>query len=101
MLYPGVLAAASDGTSWPLILTTGLTAFGAFLGAALSPFGDFLARKDKLKSYKRNIYRNFLDHGYWCLHGGLEGGALRKREEKYIADWHRIRLITDDGEVDR
>lgn len=99
MLSPGVLAAAVDGTPWILVVTTGLTALGVILGAAITPLGDFLTRKDQLKGYKRNIYRNFLDHGYWCLHGGFEGETLRAREEQYIADWHRIRLITDDREV--
>jgi hypothetical protein len=101
MSGPDVMVASVGGTSLALVVTTGLTAVGAIVGAAISPFGDFLARKEKLKSYKRNIYRNFLDHGYWCLHGELKGERLRKREEKYIADWHRIQLITEDPEVKR
>lgn len=96
------MAGASDSssaTSTILIVTTGLTAIGVILGAAIAPLGDFLTRKDQLKGYKRNIYRNFLDHGYWYLHGELSDEERRKRAALYIADWHRIRLIAEDEDV--
>jgi hypothetical protein len=95
-----IIFAKADGTtSGILIVTTGLTALGVILGAAIKPLGDFLTRKDQLKGYKRNIYRNFLDHGYWFLHGNLSPEDRQKRAESYLADWHRIRLIAEDGEV--
>lgn len=96
-----VLAQASDGggvSAWALVATAVLAPLGVVLGAAITPLGEALTRKDKLKSYMRNIYRNFLDHGYWYRR--LPDGEKKdKRAVDYVADWHRIRLITDDSGV--
>src|SRR5689334_12762076 len=91
--------AADSDTSWLLVFTTGLTALGVIIGAAITPLGDLLTRKDQLKGYKRNIYRNFLDHGYWYLNGKLDDEERLNRAKKYVADWHRIRLIAENPEV--
>jgi hypothetical protein len=92
--------AAETSTSWIVVASAGFTALGVILGAAITPFGEMLTRKDQLKGYKRNIYRNFLDHGYWYLHGSnLSPKQRQKRAELYIADWHRIRLIAKNDEV--
>ena len=63
----------------------------------MAPVVDRMKRRDDLKTYKRNIYRNFLDHAYW--YGRLDGEEKQKRAEKYVADWHRIRLITNDNTI--
>jgi hypothetical protein len=86
-----VLAAADDGLSvW---LAAGIGAAGVIVGAAVTPFGEWLKRKDELKGYKRNIYRNYLDHAYWYRSEALPEQERQKRAERYVADYHRIQLI--------
>ena len=101
MLDPGVIAAASESGSgipaWALVATAAVTAVGTAAGAFTAPLVDRTKRRDDLKKYKRNIYRNFLDHAYW--YGRLDGEKKQKRAEWYVADWHRIRLITSDATI--
>lgn len=98
-----VLAAVDTSDSdqvpaWLVLAAAALAPVGVILGAVITPVSERLTRKDKVKSYKRNIYRNFLDHGYWYRH--LDDGAEKdKRAVLYVADWHRIRLISDDDDV--
>lgn len=63
------------------------------VGAALTPVSEWISRKDKLKSYKRNVYRNFLDHAYWYRSKEISGKKRQERAEKYVADYHRIQMI--------
>lgn len=96
-----LLAVANEGAqvpAWMLFATAALAPIGVVLGAAITPLSERLTRRDALKSYKRNIYRNYLDHAYWYRR--LPDGEERtKRDVKYVADWHRIQLITDDRGV--
>ncbi len=75
-----------------------LAPIGVVVGAAVAPLSERIARQDSLKSYKRNVYRNFLDHAYWYRRLP-DGDERQKRAVKYVADWHRIQLITEDAEV--
>lgn len=75
-----------------------LAPIGVVVGAAVVPLSERIARRDSLKSYKRNVYRNFLDHAYWYRRLP-DGDERQKRAVKYVADWHRIQLITEDAEV--
>ena len=80
------------------LIAAALAPIGVVVGAAVVPISERIARRDSLKSYKRNVYRNFLDHAYW--HRRLpDGDERQKRAVKYVADWHRIQLITEDAEV--
>lgn len=96
-----VVVASNDSAqvpAWILVATAALAPLGVVLGAAITPLSERFARRDELKSYKRNVYRNFLDHAYWYRRLP-EGEERTKRAIKYVADWHRIQLITDDGAV--
>jgi hypothetical protein len=75
-----------------------LAPIGVVVGAAVVPISERISRRDSLKSYKRNVYRNFLDHAYW-YRSLPDGDERQKRAVKYVADWHRIQLITEDAEV--
>ena len=60
-----ILAASEGGAPWWLVvLTATLGLIGGLAGSAIPEVGARFVRRDKLKSYRRNIYRNFLDHGY-------------------------------------
>jgi hypothetical protein len=89
-------SAPSGATGVILIATTGVTAIGVILSAGFGPLSEYLTRRDNLRTYKRTIYRNFLDHAYWCRSEGLSDDKRRERAESYVADWHRIRLIADE-----
>ncbi len=93
-----VVAESTSGVTgtW-LVITTTITALGV-IGAAVVAFFDRRGafkreRDDALLTYKRNIYRNFLDHAYWYRSEALSPQERQKRAEKYVADWHRIQLI--------
>jgi hypothetical protein len=93
-----IAAAADAGKSgdvpwWALVVISAVTALGVVVGAVVAPIGEKITRRDKLKTYKRNIYRNFLDHAYWYRSEKLSDEKQQERAEKYLADWHRIRLI--------
>jgi hypothetical protein len=86
----------ADGSS----SDSALVLIGAVIGAAttiivagVTPIGEWINRKDSLKSYRRNVYRNFLDHAYWYRDESLDDDKRQERAEKYVADWHRIQLI--------
>jgi hypothetical protein len=96
---------ASEVPTWAFVLTAvfapviGLA--GGLAAALVGPWGEGLTRRDQLKSYKRNVYRNFLDHGYWYQRPDRDTKAQKERGVLYVADWHRIQLITEDAEVAR
>jgi hypothetical protein len=72
------------------------------LSAAIAPTVQFvrerLNREDDVKQYKRIVYRNFLDHGFW-YRTLPNGDEKTERHKKYTADWYRIQLITEDQAV--
>lgn len=87
------LAGASGDEGLSVLLVAGIGAAGVIVGAALTPISEWISRKDKLKSYKRNVYRNFLDHAYWYRSEGVAEKKRQQRAEKYVADYHRIQMI--------
>jgi hypothetical protein len=95
----GILPIADNQVSVGFFLiAAALAPIGVVVGAAVVPLSERIARRDSLKSYKRNVYRNFLDHAYWYRRLP-DGDERQKRAVKYVADWHRIQLITEDAEV--
>jgi hypothetical protein len=90
-------AAASTDEGVAVLLVAGIGAAGVIVGAALTPLSEWFTRKDKLKTYKREIFRNFLDHAYWCRSTDLTEKDRKERAELYVADFHRIRLIAGPG----
>jgi hypothetical protein len=92
MADPFPLAAATDeGIS--VLLVAAIGAAGVIVGAALTPISEWISRKDKMKGYKRNVYRNFLDHAYWYANEDISDKKRQERAEKYVADYHRILMI--------
>lgn len=91
MLDCAPILLAAEVPVWSLVITAALGVL-ATLGAALvGPWGEGITRKDELRSYKRNIYRNFLDHGYWFVHGdAADEKEHHRRAVHYVADWHRM-----------
>lgn len=86
--------AGTNSTDGALVLAGAVVgAVGTVLVAGITPIGEWISRKDSLKSYRRNVYRNFLDHAYWHREGSLDDDNRQERAEKYVADWHRIQLI--------
>ena len=81
------------------------TVIGVVIGGALASIpaivqaiGRRSEREEEVNTYKRMIYRNFLNHAYWWRH--LEDGSEKhKRHTEYTADWFRIRLMTTDHEI--
>jgi hypothetical protein len=89
----------ADVPTWTLVFTPILGLIGGLAVALVAPWADNITRRDQLKGYKRNIYRNFLDHGYWYHHPEEDEKGKNWRAVSYVADWHRIQLITDDAQV--
>jgi hypothetical protein len=90
----------ADVPTWTLVFTPILGLLGGLAVALVAPWAESITRKDQLKGYKRNIYRNFLDHGYWYLHPEEDDKEKKWRAVRYVADWHRIQLITNDADVE-
>lgn len=95
-----ITADATAGTTGTLlVITTTITALGVLGAAALAIYGQRSSfrrdKEDAVLSYKRHIYRNYLDHAYWYRSESLSDEERQKRAEKYVADWHRIQLIAD------
>lgn len=87
------IAAATSSDGLLVLVGTVVGVAGTIVVAGLTPLGEWIKRKDSLKSYRRNVYRNFLDHAYWYRDGSIDESKRRERAEKYVADWHRIQLI--------
>jgi hypothetical protein len=89
--------APTTGTAgWLLVFTTGITALGVVGAAGVTAWNEVRKGKDNLKTYKRNIYRNFLDHAYWYRDETLSDEDRAERARLYVADWHRIWLIAPE-----
>lgn len=94
MIDGGLPAAAASSSDGVLVLAgAAIGVIGTTLAAGLTPIGEWIKRKDGLKSYRRNVYRNFLDHAYWYRDKGISDEDRYDRAKKYVADWHRIQLI--------
>jgi len=98
MLEPVSAASGGDVSVWVALAGVVLGALSAAFAPLISIISDRFTRADDVKKYKRIVYRNFLDHGYW-YRALPEGDEKRDRHKKYTADWFRIRLISDDKAV--
>jgi hypothetical protein len=99
-MFQAVLVGAAQSKdtvpAWLLAATAGISAVGVIAAAALSPFAQRLSRRDSMRTYKRELYRNFLDHGFWlrALSNGEDDWKGRARS--YTADFYRIQLLAGD-----
>ncbi len=94
MIIDAIPIAAATSSDGVLVLVGAVVgAVATIVVAGLTPVGEWIKRKDSLKSYRRNVYRNFLDHAYWLRDKSLSKDKRQERAEKYVADWHRIQLI--------
>lgn len=92
---------AAENPVWVTVLVGVISAVGGLVAALVGPLRDLITRRDKLKTYKRNVYRNFLDHAYWLrlLDKDADPDAWQERAEKYLADYRRIMFLSDNPEL--
>jgi hypothetical protein len=89
--------AVGDVPVWSLLVVAAIGVAGSALAGWLPLWGERLKRKDGMRTYKRETYRNLLDHAYWLERGEKHDAKPRQeREELYVADWHRVRLLGGD-----
>ena len=85
--------AVGDVPGFYLLIVAGIGMLGSLLAGWLPLRGERLKRKDGLYTYKRETYQNFLEHAYWLNREADDPMPRPQREEKYVADWHRIALL--------